>query len=157
MKKLKMQAMEKKAYSNMYNEAKELMDGEDEEEFEMFFDAIKSQFLDLEKRYKYAVQHKKRDVKLIGMEFEKMMITYKAAMNVKFDLEETKKEKEAEMEAEVPEKEELEIKTTVEYMVKKKDTPQLKYLMKHAYDLMSKAEIAYENEPDNQKLSEKFA
>lgn len=109
--------MEKKAYSNMYNEAKELMDGEDKEEFEMFFDAIKSQFIDLEKRYKYAVQHKKRDMKLIGLEFEKMMITYKAAMNVRFDLEEAQKEKEAEMEAEVPEKDELEIKTTVEYMV----------------------------------------
>lgn len=29
--------------------------------------------------------------------------------------------------------------------------------MKHAYDLMSKAEIAYENEPEDKTKSEHFA
>jgi len=61
------------------------------------------------------------------------------------------------MEAEVPEKEELEIKTTITYLVKKKDLNQLKYMMKHTYDTMAKAEIAYEKEPDNEKLSETAA
>jgi hypothetical protein len=53
-------------------------------------------------------------------------IYYKAAMNVKFDLEEWKKEHEAEMDIEIPEKESLEIKTTMEYLVQKKDVKQIK-------------------------------
>jgi hypothetical protein len=88
LKKVRAQAQEKAAYSRMYNEAKELAEGDDPEELEMYFGAIKSQFLDLEKRYKYAVKHKKRDRRAIGKEFDKMMITYKAAMRVQFDIEE---------------------------------------------------------------------
>jgi hypothetical protein len=42
------------------------------------------------------------------------------------DLEEWKKEHEAEMDIEIPEKESLEIKTTMEYLVQKKDVKQIK-------------------------------
>jgi hypothetical protein len=126
------------------------------EEFEMYFDSIKSQFTELEKRYKYAVKHKKKDAKTLGIAFDKIMIYYKAAMNVKFDLEEWKKEQEAEMDTEIPEKEELEIKTTMEYLVQKKDTKQIKITMQTSYDEMSKAEIKHEKEPENEELTEKY-
>jgi hypothetical protein len=88
LKRLKSKAAEKQAYSQMYNEAKEIIEGEDEDEWEMYFDSIKSQFIDMEKKYKYAVLHKKKDAKQLGVEFDKMMITYKASLTVKFDLEE---------------------------------------------------------------------
>jgi len=91
------------------------------EEFEMFFDAVKFEFDDIEERHKYAVDHKKADVEELANQFDETKITYKAAMNVKFDLEEKKKEEEAEMEVEIPEEDNLMIKSTIEYLVQKKD------------------------------------
>jgi hypothetical protein len=126
------------------------------EEFEMYFESIKSQFVELEKKYKYAVKHKKKDAKYLGIQFEKTMIYYKAAMNVKFDLEEWKKEQEAEMEVEVPEKETLEIKTTMEYMVQKKDAVQIKATLVKTYDSYKKAEIEHEKEPESEEKTEKY-
>merc|ERR1712167_297061 len=80
------------------------------EEFEMFFDSVKWSFEDTEKRLKYAQDHKKKDEKILEKEFETITTEYKAAMNVKFELEEWKKEEDAEMEIEIPEEEALEIK-----------------------------------------------
>ena len=101
----------------MFNEAKEIMQEGDMEEFEMFFDAVKWEFDDIEERHKYAVDHKKADVEELGKQLDGVTTSYKAAMNVKFDLEEKKKEEEAEMEVEIPEEDELEIKSTIDYMV----------------------------------------
>jgi hypothetical protein len=156
LKRIKSKAAEKKAYSSIYLEAKALVQQEDMDEFEMYFESIKSQFVELEKRYKYAVKHKKKDAKMLGIQFDRIMIYYKAAMNVKFDLEEWKKENEAEMETEIPEKESLEIKTTMEYLVQKKDVKQIKTTLQTSYDTMSKAGTAHEKEPENEELTEKY-
>jgi hypothetical protein len=50
-------AAEKQAYNIIYNEGKEIIMSEDTQEFEMYFDAIKHQFEDVEQRYQYAVNH----------------------------------------------------------------------------------------------------
>jgi hypothetical protein len=97
----------------MYSEAKDMLIQGDLEEFEMYFESVRLSFVDIEKRYKYAVQHKKKDEKALEVEFDKMKTTFKAAMECKFDLEEWKKEEDAEMLVEIPEEEKLEIKSTI--------------------------------------------
>lgn len=140
----------------MFNEAKEIMQEGDMEEFEMFFDAVKWEFDDIEERHKYAVDHKKADVEELGKQLDGVTTSYKAAMNVKFDLEEKKKEEEAEMEVEIPEEDELEIKSTIDYMVQKKDKDQITYMLQTAYDTMQTATIEHEKEADNEAKTVKY-
>merc|ERR1712232_293130 len=149
-KRISKKAQEKNEYSQMYNEAKQIMVGGDMEEFDMFFDAVKGQFDDVTERYDYAVQHKKADVNQLKAEHETMQQAYKAAMNVKFDLEEKKKEEEAEMEVEVPEDQELEIKTTIDYLVKTKAKDEITTMLQTAYDKMTEATIKHEKQPDDE-------
>jgi hypothetical protein len=156
LKRVKNMAAEKQAYNQIYNEGKDIIQAEETQEFEMYFDAVKHQFEDVEARYGYAVEHMKDDATELATEFDGMMTTYKAAMNVKFDLEEWKREAEAEIEIELPEEDQLAIKTTIEYLVQKKDRDQIQFMLETAYDTMSLAQIQHDKEPENECLSVQY-
>lgn len=85
-----------------------------------------------------------------------MLSEYRAAMNVKYDLEEWKREEEAEMEIEIPEEEALEIKTTIEYLVKKKDKVEITNMLQGAYDVLSEATLEREKQPESEELTVKY-
>lgn len=153
LKKVQAMAAEKEAYSEMYSEAKDMLVQGDVEEFGMYFESIRLAYTDLETRYKYAVQHKKRDEAALAAEFAKMLITYKAATECKFDLEEWKKEEDAEMTVDLPEAERIEIESTIKYLVQKRDKEGLTNTIRYSYDLMAKADTALKKQPDNEALT----
>jgi hypothetical protein len=61
LKRVREKAHEKDAYTQLYNEGKELLLSGETQEFEFYFEAVHDEFKDLEEKYTYARNHRKSD------------------------------------------------------------------------------------------------
>jgi hypothetical protein len=81
-------AKEKEAYNRLYAEALPIARGGDEMELDTYFAALESGFKKVESEYNWAVANKKPNAKDLGEAFDKALLIYNAALDVRFDVTE---------------------------------------------------------------------
>jgi hypothetical protein len=77
---------EQEAYNRLYAEALPIARAGNQMEFEMYFEALESQFQAVERDYNWAVAENKPEQAELGEAFDKALLDFNAALDVEFDV-----------------------------------------------------------------------
>jgi hypothetical protein len=157
MKEIIQKAKEKRAYNNMWKDAKTMyfkVEG-GKEELQTMMETVEENFKEKEKEYNTAVRKKALKLKEIGRTFDKALCTYNASLTIRFDLDELKEKMKNKLNIEISPEVKAEIKDTVTSL--KKNKAQLAKIMKYKYEEFIRRQKQVEKKPDDQKIAKQAA
>jgi hypothetical protein len=107
-------AKERRAYNNMFGEARTLYLTGEFDELTLMWQIIKETFDEKEIEYQDATAARHWNVEQIGKEFDKALTSYNASLNVQFDLEEMAEQEANKPNISISDEERSEIKSSIE-------------------------------------------
>jgi hypothetical protein len=106
-------AKEKESYNRLYAAVLPIVRGGNQMEFEMYFEALASQFADIEADLDWAVLYERPELPELQEEFDKALIDRRAALDVQFDVPEAVNAEELMPEVTLTEDEEMDLQAPI--------------------------------------------
>jgi hypothetical protein len=151
-------AKENEAYNRVYAEALPIARGGNDMEFDMYFEALDSQFETAEIDYNWAVEAARDDVAAYGEAFDKALLEANAALDVKFSVKEDVGQEALIPEVVLTEAEEADLKTPIDgFRLEAGGDVKVRDLLKGLFDNVTALENDLAKDKENAEVQTAFS